>query len=332
MKRPLSRFVKPTGQRRWAAQSWYVPKPLAIEKHVKTHPWEHSIELPSRFGSINNEGMEHFWVSRVMDRLPQGSDPPMPDRNRPLAHRAWQEFYIEIKGQHPMPVTQWFEEDGWLFTKRKDPYLKEYRNLTVNVYQTYTMNKMHAQETISDALLSSRKDVLEARNVLRMKYSPVPVSDNILDWIKENIDPGQTVVEVQAKLGYWAAQLRQWGIPVVAYEEWHRPYTKKGQKQFTEVIEDSGEKQFSKGDHDNDAVLTVFSDRPLSELDNWKGDTLFHIGCGAIGGLCDVGGYLISRNEGWYLHSHHRVLIYPLYYEHAYCFKKLKNADEDNAS
>ena len=317
-------------QRRWLTDGWYFPKSRGDTPHEKVPKlaWESSIELPVTFGRMNDQGLEHFWVSKVMDRLPPNSEIPLPDTSKPLTLKLWKRFYNDMKAMHPMPVTQWYEEKGWLFTERNDPYLKEYRTATTNVYQTFSMNKAHAQETAERAIHGSRQALMAIREKLRLQYSPSPPCDVVLKWIVSNVSPGANVVEVQAKLGYWAAQLRQMNVPVVAYEVWNIPYTRRGHKPFTEVIEDSGEKQFANGVHDKDTILAVFPDRELTELDNWNGDTVILVGTGAIGGSCDVGRYLINRNEGWYLHSHHRVLIYPLFYEHAYCFKRLKEDNE----
>eukprot|EP01061_Rhynchopus_euleeides_P014004 TRINITY_DN242_c0_g1_i1.p1 TRINITY_DN242_c0_g1~~TRINITY_DN242_c0_g1_i1.p1 ORF type:complete len:390 (+),score=64.39 TRINITY_DN242_c0_g1_i1:47-1216(+) len=286
---------------------------------------------PMERGTANDQGLEHFLCSRAMDRLPP-DQMTMPLPSPPLDMSKWARFYYDFKFCHPMPVSQWVEEPGWTLTSRKDPYLEAFHGLHFNVnthWRPFRPGFETANETHRHARLASRRNLMAGKAKLIKGASHVPAADKVLTWVQE-MAAGKPIVEVQAGLGYWSKQLQNMDIPVAAtYEEWGELRHRRGHEDHCTVLQRSGEVEFANGDHDDHAVLTVSSERPLEELDSWKGDTLIHIGQGALGGDIDVGRYLISRNEGWELVSTMRTLFWPLTFHHAYCFKKLNKEDRE---
>ncbi|KAJ9452254.1 hypothetical protein DIPPA_33353 [Diplonema papillatum] len=294
--------------------------------------WETSHELSRNRGSTNDEGMDHFWVSRVMDRLPEGAELEVPRRS--LSVSQWSQFYDSVKDMHPMPVTQWLEEEGWLHTERRnDPYLTAFRFVNENVYQIFARNRVHfTHGNAHNSMISCRGKLLKNRNTLRFKFSPLPACDRVLDWIVEKAG-GRRIVEVQARLGYYTWQLRQIGVEnIVAYEEWPDPMWRRGYSNHTDVVNEEADEYLRTDEGAQAVILTVCPDRALDLLETWEGTTVILIGQGAIGGGCDVGERLIAARKGWKLADHHRILNWPLYFEHAYCFERTDTGDKDKST
>ena len=264
------------GQRR-AYQQIKVVKSGSGPKRFTGYDWEkNTINInPAERGFSNDTGLEHFWCSRAMTRIPPDKmhiPLPLP----PFTFRKWDEFYHELKHQHPVPVTEWLET-GWTTTTRNDPYLEAFHNIHYNEnlhWRPYEYGYGNSnQKTHRYARKETRVRLYQLKAAIWKKYSQVPASDNVLEWIQK-MAGGKKIVEVQARGGYWSWQLQQAGAAVAAtYEEWLEVIKRRVEPQC-QVAERSGAEEFASGAHDDHVVLTVSSERVLEELEGWKGDTV----------------------------------------------------------
>lgn len=302
-------------------------KPLADQ------PWSDSTDihegLHTGMNKANTFEMDNFWCAMAMDRMPPNSDPVTP--HGPLSLRAWHNFYHDQKQAHPMPVTQWIDE--WFSTERDDPYL----NLFADLHRG-AMKQWAEGETAEIAVMLWR---WRSKNIYR--YAPIPADDNTLDHIRRHA-AGRVLFLPQARLGYWAWQMRQMDLSLEAFEDWpdmyHRHASKAGLRPgefFTEMKQ--GEAVLGNGKYNNHALVTIHPERVIEGLVEWQGEVIIHIGCGAVGGMGDMGGILchLQNNRipglryegGWQLVAAHRVLYWPRMHEYMYVFKRRDALNDD---